>query len=549
VHPSDPADTATTMPDTTPPDLKAGIPLVQLADGAMLPGQIDGEDALLLRQGDALYAIGAQCTHYHAPLAQGLLSGHVLHCPMHHGQFDIRTGEALCAPPLDDLPCWRVEQVGTQVFARERIVQPPRSRTLAPLQDVLIVGGGAAGLAAADTLRREGYEGRLAILSADADAPVDRPNLSKDFLAGTAQADWMPLRSTEWYAERRIELLLNTRVEAIDVAARRLRIAGGATRPFGALLLATGADPVQLPVPGAAPGQVHSLRSFADSRAIAEKAASARSALVIGASFIGLEVAASLRSRGLEVHVVSPDAIPMQRVLGPEVGHFVRELHTAQGVVFHLGTTVAGVEGTRVSLADGSALQAELIVAGVGVRPSIALAEQAGLAVDRGVSVDAYLQTSVPGIYAAGDIARWPDPHSGERIRVEHWALAQRQGQVAAQNMLGQRQPFNISPFFWSQHYDVAIQYVGHAERWDAIEIDGSLAARDCTVRYRQGGRVLAVVTIGRDLASLQAERDLEHAIAPERAGGATLERELDDALAMTFPASDPLAVDPPPKP
>jgi NADPH-dependent 2,4-dienoyl-CoA reductase/sulfur reductase-like enzyme/nitrite reductase/ring-hydroxylating ferredoxin subunit len=536
------------MTDSTKPDLKAGVPLGRIANGAMLPGQIDGEDAILLRQGDALYAIGGQCTHYHAALANGLLSGHVLHCPMHHAQFDIRSGEALCAPALDDLPCWRVERVGGQVFARERIVNAPRSRKTAALDDVVLVGGGAAGLAAADMLRREGYEGRLTMLSADVDPPCDRPNLSKDFLAGTAQADWMPLRPDDWYAERQIELLLNTRVEAIDVAARQVRVAGGGARPFGALLLATGADPVQLAVPGATPGQVLSLRSFADSRAIVAKAAAARSALVIGASFIGLEVAASLRARGIEVHVVAPDAVPMQRVLGPALGEFVRALHASQGVIFHLGTSVARLDGRRASLADGTALEADMIVAGVGVRPSTALAEQAGLAVDRGVSVDAYLQTSAPGIFAAGDIARWPDPHSGERIRVEHWALAQRQGQVAALNMLGRRRPFDISPFFWSQHYDVAIQYVGHAQRWETIEIDGSLAQRDCTVRYHQGGRVLAVVTIGRDLASLRAERELENAVAPGQPGATgTLDAKLDDALAMTFPASDPLAVDPPP--
>jgi len=535
------------MTDSAQPDLKAGVPLARIADGAMLPGQIDGEAALLLRQGDSLYAIGAECTHYHAALADGLLSGHVLHCPMHHAQFDIRSGKALCAPALDDLPCWRVERVGEHVFARERIVAAPRSRRNSPLDDVVIVGGGAAGLAAADMLRREGYEGRLTMLSADVDPPCDRPNLSKDFLAGTAQADWMPLRPDDWYTERRIDLLLNTRVEAIDVAARQLRIAGAAPRPFGALLLATGADPVQLAVPGAALGQVLNLRSFADSRALVAQAASARSALVIGASFIGLEVAASLRARGIEVHVVAPDAVPMQRVLGPALGAFVRDLHLSQGVVFHLGTSVARLDGRRASLADGSVVEADLIVAGVGVRPSVSLAEQAGLAIDRGVSVDAYLQTSAPCIFAAGDIARWPDPHSGERIRVEHWTLAQRQGQVAALNMLGRRRPFDISPFFWSQHYDVTIQYVGHAERWDTIEIDGSLAARDCNVRYRLGGRVLAVVTIGRDQASLHAERDLENDVAPgQPAVTGALDAELDDALAMTFPASDPLAVDPP---
>jgi NADPH-dependent 2,4-dienoyl-CoA reductase/sulfur reductase-like enzyme/nitrite reductase/ring-hydroxylating ferredoxin subunit len=525
-------------------DLKGGIALDELPDGAMVPGQVDGEDAILLNAGGALHAMGAACSHYHGNLAEGLLTGTTLRCPLHHARFDVATGEALCAPALDALPCWRVERSGGRAFVRERIVAAPARRAAAKdaPRDIVIVGGGAAALAAAEMLRRRGYAGALAMLSADADTPVDRPNLSKDFLAGNAQDDWMPLRPQAWFAEQRIDLRLRTRVTAIDVAQRGLQLEGGGTLPYGALLLATGAEPVQLLVPGAAPGQVLTLRSFADSRAIVARVADAKSALVIGSSFIGLEVAASLRARGLEVHVVAPEPVPMQRVLGPELGRFVQALHVAQGVRFHLETTVKGLDGRHVTLADGTKFDADLVVAGVGVRPNVALAEQAGLAVDRGVVVDEHLQTSAPSIWAAGDIARWPDPHTGERIRVEHWVVAQRQGQVAALNMLGIRHRYDEVPFFWSQHYDVALQYTGHAERWDAIEIDGSLDARDCTVRYRAGGRVLATVTVGRDLENLHAE----HALEASYAGRADVDDELDDALSMTFPASDPLAVDRP---
>jgi NADPH-dependent 2,4-dienoyl-CoA reductase/sulfur reductase-like enzyme/nitrite reductase/ring-hydroxylating ferredoxin subunit len=480
----------------------------------MLVGQVDGDDALLLRRGDELFAVGAQCTHYHGPLADGLVAGDTVRCPWHHACFSLRTGEALRAPALDPIACWRVERVGDMAFVRERIAAAAtRGGKAGAPASVVIVGGGAAGLAAAEKLRREGFDGKLTMVSADDSPPVDRPNLSKDFLAGNAPDDWIPLRAPEFYTDNRIDLRLDSRVTAIDIAAKRVQLAKGAALDYGALLLATGAEPVRLDIAGAKSGQVFYLRTFADSKAIVAKAQGAKRALVVGASFIGLEVAASLRARGIDVHVVGPESVPLERVMGPEVGRIVREIHESHGVEFHLGCTVGGLDGTRVTLSDATTLEADFVVVGVGVRPALGLAEQAGIATDRGVTVDAYLETSAPGIYAAGDIARWPDPHTRERIRVEHWVVAERQGQAAARNILGrQRQPFDAVPFFWSQHYDVAINYVGHAEKWDAIAIDGSLAARDCAVSYTKGGQALAVVTLGRDLQSLRAEYAMETA-------------------------------------
>ncbi|HJU66435.1 MAG TPA: FAD-dependent oxidoreductase, partial [Gemmatimonadaceae bacterium] len=239
----------------------------------------------------------------------------------------------------------------------------------------------------------------------------------------------------------------------------------------------------------------------------------ARRAVVIGASFIGLEVAASLRVRGLEVDVVAPEARPLERVLGARLGDFVRTTHEEHGVRFHLGRTVREIHRDSVVLDDGARLTADMVVAGVGVRPNIALAEAAGITLDRGILVDERLETSVPGVYAAGDVARWPDPHTGERIRVEHWVVAQRQGQAAAWSILGRNHRFDAVPFFWSQHYDATIAYVGHAQRWDAEDIEGDPAARDCQVTYRHGDRVLAVATIFRDRESLEAELRMEQQV------------------------------------
>jgi apoptosis-inducing factor 3 len=495
------------------PDLTTGIAVKSVADGGLLLGRVGDDDVLLARAGEEWFAVGASCTHYHGPLADGLIVDDTVRCPLHHACFSLRTGEALRAPALDPIAGWRVERQGEMVFVREKQSAPrPASTSTKTPQSIAIIGGGAAGLAAADMLRREGYEGPVTIFSADQDPPVDRPNLSKDYLAGEAQDDWIPLWPPELYAERHIDLVLRSRVTSIDAKARSVLLEGGSRRDFGSLLIATGADPVRLPVSGADAPHVHYLRSFADSRAIAEKARTAKHVVVAGASFIGLEVAASLRARGIAVDVVAPESVPLERVMGLEVGGFVQSLHEAKGVIFHLGQSVASVDGRTVSLSGGDKLDADFVVMGVGVRPATALAEKSGLEIDRGIAVDQFLETSAPGIFAAGDVARWPDPHTGQRIRVEHWVVAERQGQVAARNMLGRREPFDAVPFFWSQHYDVSIKYVGHAERWDAVHVDGSLDSRNCLVTYSLGGRRLAVVTVSRDRDSLAAEVQLERA-------------------------------------
>jgi NADPH-dependent 2,4-dienoyl-CoA reductase/sulfur reductase-like enzyme/nitrite reductase/ring-hydroxylating ferredoxin subunit len=498
------------------PDLAAGIPSDQLPDGSMLAGRVGTEAVLVARVGGRCFAIGATCSHYGGPLAEGILVGDTVRCPWHHTAFRLRDGGVERPPALDALPCWRVEESAGRVRVVGSAVRAtsPAQRTIASApESVVIVGAGAAGIVAADTLRREGYRGPITMVDADPDAPVDRPNLSKDYLAGTAQEEWVTLRSPDFFRDNDIALVQARRATELDVRARRIRLDDGTDLPYGALLLATGASPIRLPLPTTGRLPLFTLRTLADSRAIiraAEDAGGNGRAVVIGASFIGLEVAASLRTRGLEVHVVAPEARPLERVLGPELGDFIRGVHEEHGVVFHLGTKPRELLDDAVMLESGERLPATFVVAGVGVRPNVELAERAGLTIDRGVVVNERLESSMPGVFAAGDIARYPDARTGEPVRVEHWVAAERQAQTAARNMLGAGERFDAVPFFWSAHYDVQISYVGHAERWDAIEIDGSVAARDCEARYVAGGRALAVATIGRDRACLQAEAAME---------------------------------------
>jgi NADPH-dependent 2,4-dienoyl-CoA reductase/sulfur reductase-like enzyme len=440
--------------------------------------------------------------------------GDTVRCPWHHACFSLRTGAAVRAPALNPVARWAVEQREGVCYVTGEIegAAAATARAIGPgaPASVVIVGAGAAANAAAEMLRREGYTGPVTMIGAEDTVPYDRPNLSKDYLAGTASEDWIPLRSPDFYEEQKIRLVLGRRATALDVGGRRVALDDGSSHEFGALLLATGAEPVRLPAANSDTARVRYLRSLADSRTIIADTAGARRAVIIGASFIGLEVAASLRTRGLEVQVVAPARRPLERVLGPELGDYVRGLHEAHGVTFHLGHSVGGIDGGTVMLDSGERIQGDFVVAGIGVRPREELAAQAGLTVDNGVVVNEYLETSAAGIFAAGDVARYPHARTGARIRVEHWVLAERHGQAAARNILGQRKPFDEVPFFWSQHYDTAISYVGHAERWDEVKVSGSLPDADCTVSYLLEGQVLAVATVGRDRTSLEAEVAME---------------------------------------
>jgi NADPH-dependent 2,4-dienoyl-CoA reductase/sulfur reductase-like enzyme/nitrite reductase/ring-hydroxylating ferredoxin subunit len=493
------------------PDLTKGVPAADVVEGGMLAGQVGEEAVLVARVDGVLHAVSAFCTHYQGPLADGLIKDGVVRCPWHHACFSLKTGEAVGAPAIDPLACYMVEEADGRIIVKGKKAAAPEKKMAAPdaIKRVVIVGGGAAGFAAAEMLRRKGYTGELTLLSADADAPYDRPNCSKDYLAGEAGEAWMPLREPGFYEDNKIDLRLNTEVESFDPKARIVALPGGKTLAYDALILATGAEPQRPPIPGLDGPNVHLVRSLKDARALIAAAKAAKTVAVIGASFIGLEVAAALKARKLAVHVIAPEDVPFEKILGREIGEWVLGEHKKNGVVFHLGRKVTAYKDKAVTLDQGDPVQADLVVLGVGVKPRTALAEAAGLKVDKGIVVDDRLRAA-ESVYAVGDIARYPDPVSGDLIRVEHWVHAERQGQHVARLIMGEDAPFTDVPFFWSKHYEAAIHYDGHAEDFDPPKVDGSVADYDATVRYETGGKLRAVATLNRDLASLKAEAAFE---------------------------------------
>ncbi|MET0565983.1 MAG: FAD-dependent oxidoreductase [Acidimicrobiia bacterium] len=497
------AETTVTGPDL----VDDGIPLDSLVLNEPVKGQFEGKQVIVVRTETGLCAVAGHCTHYGGPLGDGLCVDGQVHCPWHHATFDLSTGEAMGAPALNSLKFYQPAERDGRVFVTGPVDPPTvdRQPPIAP-DSVVIVGSGGAGAAAAEMLRRLGYTGSVSMIGLE--PPIDRPNVSKDYLAGTAPEDWMPLRSPDFYERHDITLITESEVTEVDVEARTVALEDGRTIGYGALLLATGAEPTRLPTPGADQAHVHYLRTLEDSRSIIAALEETDHAVVIGAGFIGLEVAASLRQREVPVTVVAPEPVPLVPIIGETLGRFVQDLHEQHGVEFRLGHTVSEVRENEVVLDNGETVPADLVVIGVGVDPNTGLAEAAGLKVENGVVVDDRLRTSDPHVWAAGDVASYPDQNAG-RVRIEHWVLAERQGEAAARNILGHDTPFTDPPFFWSQHYDIPINVVGHAEEWDEETIRGDPSDHDVMIGYRKDGAIQAVASIYRDLDSLRAEHAL----------------------------------------
>lgn len=482
-----------------------------------------GETRILLaRVGDEFHAVSAHCPHYGGALAEGALCGTRVICPLHHAVFNVVNGELEEPPALDALVSYEVRVEGERVLVRvpeevsdRRPVSMVNRDVVADPRQFVIIGAGAAGYTAAQTLRKEGFRGHIVMITRDDRAPYDRPNLSKDYLHGHADPEWMPLRPDEFFAEHEIQLLLNKEVTSVDARRKTIVFEGGRTMDYDALLVATGGAPVRLNIPGSDLKNVCVLRSFADADSIIETASRSRRAVVVGASFIGMEAAYSLRERGLDVTVVAPSAEPFEVTLGTDIGAVFRREHERHGIRFKLGSIVYRFEGSHnveaVTLDSGESIETDMVVVGVGVRPVTHFLEGVELDQSGGVMVDSRLRVA-EGLYAAGDIVNFMDPRTGERTRIEHWRTAQQQGRVAARNMAGNDVAFEGVPFFWTQQFDLTLRYVGHATSWDEIIYQGDVASHDFLAFYVKDNRVMAVAGMNRDreLAAVEALMKLD---------------------------------------
>ncbi|MDY7003931.1 MAG: FAD-dependent oxidoreductase [Cyanobacteriota bacterium] len=479
-------------------------------DGEMQQVSVGKTKILLVNIDGQIKAFGSNCTHYGAPLAEGIISGDRIVCPWHNACFSTKTGELQQPPGLDNLPEYEVSINGENVMVSIPEETPfectPPMAKHDPAVDsrvFVILGTGVAGLNAAETLRKEGFQGRVVMITASEKLPYDRTMLSKAYLQGETSENALPLRSEEFYQEHDIEILSNTRVTRVDAKTKSIPLTDSQTIEYDALLLATGCKAAKLDVPGAELENIFTLRDHQDAEKIVDAAENAKNAVIIGSSFIGMETAASLTQAGLAVAVISPESVPFEKILGTEIGEMFRKKHEDKGVCFQFGTKATEFKGNgkveAVVLEDGTTIDTDLVIVGIGVQPATDYLEGIELnSEDNSIPTNKFLQAG-DGLYAAGDIASFPYWKTGKSTRIEHWRLAAQHGRIAAHNMLGNSVPFVGIPFFWSGQFDLKLRYVGHAEEWDEIIFDGNLSEEKFIAYYIKDDRVLAAAGCNRD--------------------------------------------------
>jgi apoptosis-inducing factor 3 len=469
-----------------------------------------GEDKeiLIVNLNDELYAVGAHCTHYGAPLAKGILNGNTIICPWHHACFNAKNGDLKEPPALDSLPGFEV------IIENDRVIvkvpeELPSNKTPKmekknddAEENYVIIGGGAAGYAAAQAMREANYQGKITIITQENRTPYDRPNLSKDYLQGAAQDEWMPLRSDDFYKDYGIEFMFDMKVEEVKIKEKKISFEKGEDLSYNKLLIASGGTPKQLDIPGSNLKNIFYLRSFSSSDNIIEAAKNSKQTVVIGSSFIAMESAFSLRERDIAVTVVSPDSVPFEKSLGKEIGELLKKEHQETGVKFNLKSNIKCFEGKdkieAVILESGEKIKADFVVIGIGVSPATDFIKGVEKTSDGGIKVDKSFWTAAD-IYAAGDIAVFPYWLTEEDIRIEHWRTALQQGRIAGSSMAGKNTEFDDVPFFWTQQAGLSIRYAGHAKNWDEIIYYGEVSSKEFIAFYIQDKKVIAAAGNNKD--------------------------------------------------
>ncbi len=505
--------------------------LSEIKDGEMKQVSAGETPIVIARVNGECHAVAAHCTHYGAPLADGYLDGDRIICPWHHACFSAATGEVLEPPAFDHLQKYPLRIEGDEIFVDVDAGMPDRrepewNRDERPDErKFAIIGGGAAAYYAAQTLRETGFSGRVVMFTKEERRPYDRPNLSKDYLQGNAEPAWMPLRPDDFYKNFEIEVRAGMNAVSVDRDGKKIRFENGEEFAYDKLLIATGGVPRKLEVPGSDLKNVFVLRSFDSADDIIAAADAAKNIAVIGASFIAMEAAASLRKRGKAVTVIAPDKVPFERVFGQEIGQMFKSVHESNGMRFRLGEGVAGFEGDgavqRIVLSNGEKVDADLAVVGIGVMPATNFLEGFEKHKDGGLITDKFLQAA-DDVFAAGDIVHYPDPRTGAPVRIEHWRIAEQQGRTAAKNMMRQLFAFDSVPFFWTTQFDATLNYVGHAREWDEIRFDGDPAAQEFTALYIKDGKVMAAAGMNRDreIAEWEARFAKNEAVPADGAAG-----------------------------
>ena len=482
----------------------------ELKNGDTKKVKVDDVDILLTKIDGEFYAVSPHCTHYGGPLHEGLLSGERIICPWHHAAFDVKTGKMLEPPAIDNIPCYETSVEDGKVFVtvnvdKHKTHEVPELKIPDPVKDdkiYVIIGSGAAANIAAQTLRQNGFDGRIVMISRDNRIPYDRPNLSKEYLQGEAEEEWMPLRSKEFYDKYKIELILGKRVKNVDTLNNQIVYEGGGSIKYHKVLFAAGAEPVELDIEGKSLENVKTLRTYDDTDDILNSLKPGMKIVNIGASFISLETAYHLSQRGYDITVVAPELVPFEKIFGVEVGTIFQELLEKNDIVFKLGKKPKKFTGEgkveTVELDNGEKIDADMVIVGVGVKPVTNLTGNIEPDKKGGYKVDKYMRLGDDDHYAAGDLARFNFWYTGEDIRIEHWRTAHQQGIAAAHNMAGKKFEYRSIPFFWTKQAGIALHYVGHAENWDEVIIDGDIDEHNFIAFYVKKGKIHAAAAVNR---------------------------------------------------